>query len=131
MVPFASMGYYIYADVSPLGSCYTSAGKILSATGSDDVEMVLPMRDEAEHLHSIDCSPGKVKDDTACKNAGGFCQYVDIEPRRLFSSPVWDMDSVLEQSVIRYTVIRPPPPIVVPQMWRGMRPNARGEYSGN
>lgn len=107
MVPFARLGYHIHVDVSALGSCYTSAGKTLSASGSN-VEVVLPMRNEAEHLHSIDCNPDKVKDDTACKNAGGFCQYVDIEPRRLFSSPVWDIDSTLQQSVTTYTIIRPP-----------------------
>ena len=36
-------------------------------------------------------------DDTACRNAGGFCQYVDIEPRRLLSSPVPDIDTELER----------------------------------
>ena len=94
MVPFARLGYHIHVDVSALGSCYTSAGDTLSASGTDsNVEMVLPMREEAEHLHSIDCSsPNKVADDTACRAAGGSCQYVDIEPRRLFSSPVWDID---------------------------------------
>jgi hypothetical protein len=104
MVPFARLGYHIHVDVSKLGSCYTSAGDTLSASGADNVEMVLPMRDEAEHLHSIDCNT----DDTACRSAGGFCQYVDIEPRRLFSSPVWEIDSVLQQSVTTYTIIRPP-----------------------
>lgn len=105
IVPFAQTIYNFYVDKNPVGSCYKDAGNILTATASD-VDTVVPI--DRNLLNTADCSGANTCSDGT---NNGSCEYIDIEPRRLFTSPFSNIDSTLEQTVTtKVTVITTMPP---------------------
>ena len=108
MTPFAKVSYSLYVDTQPLGACYSSSegAAILSTVSSSESVFVISPR---ESFGSAVC-----EGEPTCNARGetGICQYVDIEPRRLFSSPFSSMDSTLEQLIITkmITITSVPPP---------------------
>ena len=97
MVPFQRVSYYFEFSENAAGVCYSSSGEKLKKTTSD-VDAVIPVNRGL--LKSAVCANKA----TTCTTAGGqsgSCHYVDIEPRRLFSSRVSSIRSIHNQMVIK------------------------------
>ena len=94
VVPFSQTVYSFHVDKNPVGACYTSpAGRSPTPTTSN-IEMVVPA--ERGLLSSATCNGVSTCSDGT---NNGSCEYIDIEPRRLFTSPFSNISSTLEQTI--------------------------------
>ena len=86
MVPFESFTYgFRFNAEDPVGVCYSGGATIVGLEKTlDDVNFILATSDE-DRIEGASCSLG----DTTCSAGGknGSCQFVNLEPKRVFTIP--------------------------------------------
>ena len=107
-IPYEKFYYGLNLDEQkPVGVCYKGSGVPLSATDNSLADFVLVNN---QRIPAATCGKGA----TACSAGGktGACQFVGLEPRRIFTAPTKAEAShnSLVKEVVTTVYSQPPPP---------------------
>ena len=123
LVPFEKFLYgFNFNAQRPKGVCYTSpqtGNGAFTATDPDEVDLVL-VTGEDRKLASASCNPGA----SSCSANGktGTCQFVQVEPRRIFKYPStfsFEHNKLVKNIVTTITTAPPPPSTLYSSSYSG------------